>query len=53
MSVKEFGVGFRDHEESYSDHGSGFVNKWMLRSENLKIAFRSERKCYVLFNYNR
>jgi len=27
MSVKEFGVGFRDHEESDRDYNSGFVVK--------------------------
>jgi len=29
MCVKEFGVGFRDYEESDRDHSSGFVVKWM------------------------
>jgi len=27
MRVKEFGVGFRDHEESDSDNSSGFVGR--------------------------
>jgi len=30
MCVKEFGVGFRDHEESDRDHNSGFVVKVRL-----------------------